>query len=238
MLQSDLSIEIYADGADVKGMVDMYKRGFVRGFTTNPTLMKKAGVCNYISFAKDVLTQINDMPVSFEVFSDNFDCMEEEARVLNSLGDNVYVKIPITNTNGDASAPLIKRLIEADIKVNVTAIFTANQISRLLEILPKDANCILSIFAGRIADSGVDPENVIKTAKTMCREYRNVKILWASCREVFNIIQAQRSGADIITVTNDILEKSDLLGKDLTEFSLDTVKMFSKDAAQLGFSIL
>ena len=234
---SDLKVKIFADGADIDGMMDMYERGIVSGFTTNPTLMKKAGVESYTDFARDVTNKIKDMPISFEVFADDFEKMEKEARILANYGDNVYVKIPVTNTKGEDSTPLIKRLAEDNIQLNITVVFTIAQVKKILSVLPHESKCIISVFAGRIADAGVDPELIMKEAKELCVDYPNVELLWASCREVFNIIQADRCNTDIITVTNDILGKLPNIGKDLSQFSVETVQMFVRDGQSLGFRI-
>lgn len=237
MREKELKVDIYADGADVENMIHMYHTGIVKGFTTNPTLMKKAGVSNYNKFAKDVLAEIKDMPVSFEVFSDDFDTMEKEASILSSYGENVYVKIPITNTRGEDSTELIGRLVRQGICVNVTAVFTVEQVEKVLSVIPNDGQVIISVFAGRIADAGCDPEDTIRKVKTLLSDYPKVRLLWASCREVFNIVQADRSGADIITVTSELLKKMSVLGKDLNQFSLETVQMFYNDGKSLGYTI-
>lgn len=234
----DLKIAVYADGADIDGMLEMAKKGFVKGFTTNPTLMKKAGVTSYTDFAKNVVKEIPNMPISFEVFADDFEKMEKEALKLSSYGDNVFVKIPITNSKGESSVPLIARLSEAGINLNITAVFTIGQVRMVLEALKDDTDNIISIFAGRIADAGVDPECIMEQVVRLCKARPRVKSLWASCREVFNIVQADRCGVDIITVTNDLLDKLGNIGKDLEEFSLETVKMFERDGRSLGFAII
>jgi transaldolase len=238
MTKADFKIKIFADGADLKGMLDMYRAGFISGFTTNPTLMKKAGVKDYKAFAKEVLENIKDLPVSFECFSDDFDMMEKEAREIHSWGSNVYVKIPITNTQGESSVPLIKKLSAAGFKINVTAMMTLTQVGSVLDVLTPGAGTYISVFAGRIANTGVDPEPVMRKASEMAHKIRGVETLWASCRELFNIYQAQRCGVDIITVTNDILAKMPGIGKDLNQFSLETVRMFYNDARSSGFKII
>lgn len=234
----DLKTDIYADGADVNKMLDEYRKGIIKGFTTNPTLMKKAGVTSYTKFAEKVLKEIQDLPISFEVFADDFDSMKKEAMVLAGFGDNVFVKIPITNSKGESSIALIKELSGLGIQLNVTAIFTIEQVKETVEAFAEGTDNIVSVFAGRITDTGVDAEPIMKETVQICRAKPGVKCLWASCREVFNIIQADRCGVDIITVTNDILEKLSFLGKDLNEFSLETVQMFERDGKSLGFSIL
>lgn len=238
MRVEDLKVSIYADGADVKGMLEMKEKGYIKGFTTNPTLMKKAGVKDYISFAKEVLSKINDVPVSFEVFSDDFDTMEKEAKKLSSLGNNVYVKIPVMNTKGEASYELVRKLSAEGMHLNVTAVFTMDQVTQVVNALNEEVETIVSLFCGRIADAGVDAREYSKQAAAICSKKRGVSLLWASCREVYNIVEADQSGADIITVPNDILKKIGNMGKDLEQFSRETVQMFSDDGKSLGFSIL
>ena len=237
MTLNDLKITIYADGADINGMVEEYKKGIVKGFTTNPTLMKKAGVKDYVTFAKEAIKEIPDLPISLEVFADDFDQMEKEARVISALGDNVYVKIPITNSKGESSIPLIKKLSESDIKLNVTAMFTIEQVKETVEAFKDGTQNIVSVFAGRIMDAGVDAVPMMKEVHDICQTKPGTLSLWASCREVFNIVQADQSGTDIVTVTNDILKKLPNLGKDLNQFSLETVQMFVRDGQSLGYSI-
>lgn len=237
MTVNDLKITIYADGADIDGMVEEYKKGIVKGFTTNPTLMKKAGVKDYVTFAKEAIKEIPDLPISLEVFADDFDQMEKEARVISALGDNVYVKIPITNSKGESSIPLIKKLSESDIKLNVTAMFTIEQVKETVATFKDGTQNIVSVFAGRIMDAGVDAVPMMKEVHDICQTKPGTLSLWASCREVFNIVQADQSGTDIVTVTNDILKKLPNLGKDLNQFSLETVQMFVRDGQSLGYSI-
>ena len=234
----DLTVTLYADGADIEGMKEEYKKGYVKGFTTNPTLMKKAGVTDYVTFAKEVVKEIPDLPLSFEVFADDFDTMEKEAKVIAALGDNVYVKIPITNSKGESSIPLIRRLSAAGLKLNVTAILTLDQVEATVDAFADGTKNIVSVFAGRIMDTGVDAVPIMKKASEMCRKKPGTLSLWASCREVYNIIQADQCGTDIITVTNNLLAKLPNLGKDLAQLSLETVQMFSNDSKALGFSIL
>ena len=238
MRKENLKIAVYADGADIDGMMKMYQEGFVRGFTTNPSLMKKAGVKSYTEFAREVVRRIPDLPISLEVFADDFELMEKEALVLSSYGDNVFVKIPVTNSKGESSIPLISRLSDKGVNLNITAIFTVEQVKKTLGALEKDTRNIISVFAGRIADAGVDPEVIMKEVSGLCQERPGTQSLWASCRELFNIIQAERCGTDIITVTNDLLAKLNLFGKDLEKFSLETVQMFERDGRSLGFSIV
>lgn len=234
---NQLSIKIFADGADKDGMLEMYKKPFISGFTTNPTLMKKAGITNYTEFAKDILSAITDRPISLEVFADDFAEMERQALLINSWGKNVYVKIPITNTSAKPSYDLIKTLTEKGVKLNVTAVMTLEQVLETVLALKGTQSAIVSVFAGRIADSGRDPIPHMQAALEITKMYANIELLWASPREVLNIVQADQMGCDIITVTNDLLKKLDTLGKDLNEFSLDTVKMFYNDAQNVGYQI-
>ncbi len=234
----DLKVTLYADGADIEGMKEEYRKGYVKGFTTNPTLMKKAGVKDYVTFAKQVVEQIPDLPLSFEVFADDFDTMEQEAKVIAALGKNVYVKIPITNSTGQSSIPLIKKLSEAGLRLNVTAILTTEQVRETVDAFAPGTENIVSVFAGRIMDTGVDAVPIMKDAVTLCRKKPGTLLLWASCREVYNIVQADQCGVDIITVTNNLLAKLPNLGKDLKQLSLETVQMFAADSKALGFSIL
>lgn len=231
----DLKIKIFADGANVIEMKKIYSGGIVSGFTTNPTLMKKDGVKDYVEFAKDVLSEIKDMPISFEVFTDDFDSMERQAREIGSWGENVYVKIPITNTKGEVSYELIKKLTSEGLKLNVTAILTTEQVENVSKNIHKDTPVIVSLFAGRIADTGRDPVPYVKESVKILSGCPNAELLWASSRELLNIFQAQENGCHIITVTNDILKKLHLVGKDLKELSLDTVKMFYNDASSAGY---
>jgi len=234
----DLKITLYADGADLEGMKEEYNKGYVKGFTTNPTLMKKAGVKDYVTFAKAAVQEIPDLPISFEVFAEEFDDMEKEAKVLSALGDNVYVKIPIMNARGESSIPLIKRLSEQGLKLNVTAVFTLEQVEETVAAFTEGTENIVSVFAGRIMDAGVDAVPMMAKVNEICKSKPGTLSLWASCREVFNIVQADQCGTDIVTVTNDLLKKLPNLGKDLTQFSLETVQMFDRDSKALGFSIL
>jgi len=233
----DLKIKIFADGADIKEMVEAYKKGTVKGFTTNPTLMKKHGITDYESFAKEVLKNIPDRPISFEVFSDEFDEMEKQAREIASWGKNINVKIPITNTKSQSSIPLIKKLSDSGLSLNITAILTIEQVREVHKVLNPNTYNIVSVFAGRIADTGRDPMPYMIECAKILKPLPNTDLLWASSREFLNIFQAQEAGCQIITVTNEILKKLHMLGKDLTELSLDTVKMFYSDAHQAGFKI-
>lgn len=232
-----MKIAIYADGANVEDIVKQYKSGIPKGFTTNPTLMAKAGIRDYAAFAKSILAEIKDLPISFEVFADEFPEMERQALAIGSWGENVYIKIPITNTKGQSALPLIRRLLDRNLKLNVTAILTNEQIYSLHEILKPADDVIVSIFAGRIADTGVDPVPVMRQAVERYRGLPKAKILWASPREVLNIYQADECGCHVITVTDDVLKKLSLRGKDLAEYSLETVKMFYNDAKKAGFSL-
>lgn len=234
----DLKVKIYADGADIKDMLEIKKKDFIKGFTTNPSLMKKAGIKDYKGFSKEVLSKITDMPVSFEVFSDDFETMEKEAREIASWGKNVYIKIPVTNTKGESSVELIKKLSAEGFQLNITAIFTINQVKAVVDVLKPGVKNIVSVFAGRIADTGADPIELMKEAKLICSKVDGVELLWASCREFYNIMQAEQSNCDIITVPNEILNKVSNYGKNLEEYSLETVRGFYKDAIGLGYSII
>lgn len=237
MNKRSLTIKIFADGADLKGIADMNAKEWVAGFTTNPTLMRVAGVKDYAAFAKDVLAIVKDKPVSFEVFADDFSEMEEQAREIASWGENIYVKIPVTNTRGEFAGDLIHSLSNEGIPLNVTAIFTNQQVAAVLERLNDDTPAIISVFAGRIADTGRDPSATMQTALKLIEGRKNIELLWASPRELLNLIQANDIGCHIITMSNDLLNKVHLLEKDLQEFSLDTVKMFYRDAVASGYSI-
>lgn len=232
-----MNIKIFADGADIQEMLAAYQSKSVSGFTTNPTLMKKSGIKDYVSFAKEALANITDMPISFEVFSDDLNEMEDQAYKLNELGENVYVKIPVTNTKRDTTYNLIETLTSNGVKVNVTAIFTEEQIKNVAGSILNKTPSVISIFAGRIANAGIDPEPIMRYAVDLTKESPEKEILWASPREALNIVQAERCGCDIITVTPDILSAMKTFGKDLEEFSLETVKMFYDDACSAGFKI-
>jgi transaldolase len=232
-----LKIAVFADGANREDMLKRYREGFIKGFTTNPTLMNKAGISDYEQFAKSVLAEIKDMPISFEVFSDEFDEMEWQARRIASWGANVNVKIPITNTRGESSFPLIRKLFDQGLKLNITAILAEEQWTGLSKILKPADDAIISIFAGRIADSGRDPVPYMKQAADLYRQLPKAKVLWASPREVLNIYQAEACGCHIITATDDVIAKLSLHEKPLLEYSLDTVKMFYNDAKKAGFKL-
>ncbi|MDO8662423.1 MAG: transaldolase [Candidatus Omnitrophota bacterium] len=230
-------IKIFADGADVGAMKRVHKEGTVQGFTTNPTLMRKAGVDDYELFARSVLREIKDLPISFEVFSDEFEQMEKDARKIAKWGANVNVKIPVTNTNGESSRALIKKLSAEGIPLNVTAILTVEQVEDVIAVLSKKTPSIISVFAGRIADTGRDPVVYMKKAAAIVKNNPCASLLWASSRELLNIFQAESAGCHIITVTDEILKKIILIEKDLMDLSLDTVKMFYKDAQLAGYKI-
>ncbi|HLW76096.1 MAG TPA: transaldolase [Bryobacteraceae bacterium] len=234
---ADLKVKIFADGADLQGMLQMYAKPWIQGFTTNPTLMRKAGISDYASFAREVLAAIPDRPISFEVFSDEFAEMERHARQIATWGDNVYVKIPVTNTRAASSADLCRRLSRDGLKLNVTALTTLAQVREIASALADGPAACISVFAGRVADTGVDPVPLMAEAVACLKPHSNIELIWASPRELLNIVQAHCIGCHIITVTNDILAKLELLGKDLTAYSLDTVKMFHRDAAASGFTL-
>jgi transaldolase len=234
---SQLTVKIFADGADKAGMLDMYARPYIRGLTTNPTLMRKAGIANYRAFAKDVLSQIRDKPVCFEVLADDFTDMERQALEIAGWADNVYVKIPVTNTKRESCRALVKRLADRQVKLNVTAIMTLAQVEDIVAVLNAATASYVSVFAGRIADTGVDPLPLMSQAVEMLKVNANAELVWASSREILNIFQANAIGCQVITVTRDILGKLPLLGYDLNKFSLDTVKMFYDDARVAGYSL-
>ena len=230
-------IKLFADGADLDGMIEEYRKGIASGFTTNPTLMKKAGVRSYEEFAEAALKAIPDLPISFEVFSDDFPGMEREARKIAGWGENVYIKIPVTNTKGESTASVVKKLSHDGLKLNVTAILTADQVRTVAQALSHDTPSIVSVFAGRIADTGVDPMPIMRESVEILRPNPKAELLWASTRELLNLIQAESCGVHIITITNDILKKVPLVGKDLKELSLETVQMFYSDAQSAGYRI-
>lgn len=234
----DLKIAIYADGADLRDIAAARAAGIVKGFTTNPTLMRKSGVSDYTDFAQRVLEQIGDMPISFEVFADEFDEMERQARLIATWGANVFVKIPITNTRGESSVPLIARLSLAGVKLNVTAILTLDQVKGVVEALHGDVPAVVSVFAGRVADTGVDPVPLMRQAAAIVASRPGTQLLWASPRELLNIFQADAIGCHIITVTPDILKKfTSMVGRPLEQLSLETVRMFYDDAAAAGYTL-
>ncbi|RJR07515.1 transaldolase [Candidatus Parcubacteria bacterium] len=234
----DLRVKIYADGANLAGMLDAYQHPYIKGFTTNPTLMRKAGITNYQSFAENLLKAIPDRPISLEVLSDEFSEMERQAHLIAGWGENVYVKIPVMNTRREPSYELVKRLSHSGIKVNVTAVMTLVQVNDILKRIVGGSPCYISVFAGRIADTGRDPLPIIGEMLTALRLLPNAELIWASPRELLNIFQADSLGCHIITVTNDILKKMELIGKDLNEYSLETVKMFYHDAKQAKYNLI
>ncbi|WP_136296168.1 transaldolase [Streptococcus pyogenes] len=238
MMTKKLNVKVFSDGAVLETMLKDLQTGLVTGFTTNPSLMKKAGIGSYIGFAKEVLAKITDYPVSFEVFADDLASMEKEAEKIASLGDNVYVKIPVTTSTGESTCPVIQKLSAKGIKLNVTAIFTIEQTQAVVDHLTAGVPAIVSVFAGRIADTGVDPMPIMEEALRICRQKEGVELLWASPRETYNIYQADQLGVDIITCTTDLIAKLPLQGKDLEDYSLETVQMFLKDSTSLGFKIL
>lgn len=233
----DLKVQIFADGADKAGMLEMYAKPYIKGLTTNPTLMKKAGITDYRAFCKDILTHIKDKPLSFEVFSDDFAEMERQAMEIASWGDNVYVKIPVTNTKQETCYALVKKLGQQKVKMNVTAIMTMTQVRDVVAALNPNMPSYVSVFAGRIADTGRDPVPMMSAAVEMLKVAPAAELIWASPRELLNIFQADEVGCQVITVTNDILKKLSLMGYDLDTYSLDTVKMFYNDASNAGFHL-
>ncbi|HEV7302232.1 MAG TPA: transaldolase [Tepidisphaeraceae bacterium] len=232
-----LKVKIYADGADRAGMLEMAAKPHIAGLTTNPTLMNKAGIKDYRAFARDILSVIKDKPISFEVFCDEFEEMERQAREIASWGDNVYAKIPVTNCSGQPATKLIATLAKAKVKQNVTALMTMAQVRDVSLALEDHAPSNISIFAGRIADTGRDPLPMMAAAVEMMKPYKTQELIWASPRELLNIFQADAIGCHIITVTNDVLKKLSLVGKDLNQYSLETVKMFYADASAAGFKL-
>jgi transaldolase len=232
-----LSVKIFADGADKSGMLEMYAKPYIKGFTTNPTLMRKAGVSDFEGFSREMLRLIPDRPISLEVFADDLDEMEKQARYIATWGNNVYVKIPVTDTRGCATTLLVRKLSGDGIKVNVTAIMTTDQVRMVREALLEPTPAYVSVFAGRIADTGRDPIPLMREALNILEETPHAELIWASPRELLNIFHADSIGCHIITVTNDILKKLVLIGKDLTEYSLETVQMFFDDASTVGYRI-
>jgi transaldolase len=234
---SQLRVKIFADGADKAGMLDMHANPHIKGLTTNPSLMRKAGIANYRSFARDILSEIKDKPICFEVLADDFAEMERQALEIAGWADNVYVKIPITNTKRETCRALVKRLADQRVKLNVTAVMTLAQVKEVVAALNPATASYVSVFAGRIADTGIDPLPLMREAVQLLEVNARSELVWASSREIFNIIQANDIGCHVITVTNDILKKLSLIGYDLNEYSLDTVKMFYDDARGAGFSL-
>jgi transaldolase len=234
---SRLRVKIFADGADREGIAELYANPWVRGFTTNPTLMRQAGIEDYETFAREVLELVPDRPISFEVFSDEAGEMEDQARTISSWGENVFVKIPVTDTQGRPSAELARRLAASGVKLNVTALMTAEQVALVAEWLADGPPSFVSLFAGRVADTGRDPVPIMSAALDVLRPYPHLELIWASPREVLNIIQADAIGCHVITVTHDLLRKLSSLGRDLDDFSLATVKMFHEDGQAAGYTL-
>ena len=232
-----LKVKLFSDGADRKAMIEMSTKPYIKGLTTNPTLMRKAGVQNYRLFAKEILTEIRDMPISFEVFSDDLAEMKSQALEIASWAENVYVKVPITNSMGVPTTEVIAYLSSNNVKLNITAILTSTQVAEVVSALNPRVSNYISVFAGRIADTGVDPIPMMKDCLKLIAVNPMSELIWASPRELLNIFQADEIGCHIITATSDILNKLNLIGKDLTSYSLDTVKMFRNDAVQSGFEI-
>jgi transaldolase len=233
-----LKIQIYADGADKAGILDLYAKPYIKGLTTNPTLMKKAGITDYEAFARDILQTVTAKPISLEVFADDFPEMKRQALKIAGWGKNVYVKIPITNTRSESAVPLIRELAAEGVKLNITALLTLEQVRAVAGVLNPAVPSVVSVFAGRIADTGVDPMPLMRASRQLLAGQPKAELLWASVREVLNIIQAEQSGCQIVTVQHDILAKAaKLLGMDLTALSLDTVKMFANDAAAAGYKL-
>lgn len=233
-----LNVQVFADGADINQMKAAYQNKTVDGFTTNPSLMAKAGVEDYTSFAKAAVEAIPDASISFEVFGDDMETMEKEAAIIESFGENVFVKIPVVNTKGESMIPLIKRLSEQDIKLNITAVYTIEQVKEIVDAIKLGVESYVSVFAGRIADTGVDPMPLMKQSVEVCHSKDGVKLLWASCRELLNVIQADEIGCDIITCPADVVNKIPNIGREINELSVDTVKGFEKDIKASGLSIL
>jgi transaldolase len=234
---SKLRVKIFADGADLNGMKEMYAKPYIKGFTTNPTLMRKAGIQDYKAFARQVVAAIPDRPISFEVFADDFDEMEAQALEIASWGKNVNVKIPVTNTKREFAGAVIKTLSKKGVQLNITAVMTLDQVQNIVDNLAAKTPAIVSVFAGRIADTGRDPVPLMKDAVGILKSKPKSELIWASPRELLNIFQAHQIGCHIITVTNDILKKLELVGKDLGAYSLETVEMFHRDAKAAGYSI-
>jgi transaldolase len=233
----ELKVKLFADGADLAGMLAMRANPLIRGFTTNPTLMRKAGVTDYETFARQVLAAIPDRPVSFEVFADDFESMEQQGRLIAGWGRNVYVKIPVVTTSGQFTGPVIRQMSRDGILLNITAVMTVEQVTEVADALYPNSPAIVSVFAGRIADTGRDPLPLMAAALELLYLAPNAELIWASPRELLNIFQADAIGCHVITVTNDILKKLSVVARDLTEYSLDTVKMFHADARQAGYEL-
>jgi transaldolase len=234
---SELKVKLFADGAEKQSMLEFYANPAIQGFTTNPTLMRKAGITDYEKFARDILTVITDRPVSLEVFADEFSEMERQARKIASWGPNVYVKIPVTNTRAESACPLVRTLSHDGIQLNVTALLTVQQVCDVTTALAGGAAAYVSVFAGRVADTGVDPVPIMRNAVRILKPHPQLELIWASPRELLNVFQADEIGCHIITATGDILKKLSLIGKDLTEYSLETVQLFATDAQKSGFTL-
>jgi len=232
-----LHVKIFGDGADLPGILELYQNPLISGFTTNPTLMRKAGIDDYEAFSRELLEAVPDRPISLEVFSDEFDDMERQALEIASWGDNVYVKVPVTNTRGDSAAKLVQRLAEQGVRLNVTALMTLAQVRWVGEALQASPSSYVSVFAGRVADTGRDPVPMMAAAVELLRPYPGLELIWASPRELLNVMQADAVGCHIITVTHDVLKKLSLVGKDLDEYSLETVQMFHDDAEAAGYDL-
>lgn len=232
-----LKVKIFADGAEKAGMLEMYAKPYIKGFTTNPTLMHKAGLSDYRAFARDILEAIPDRPISFEVFSDEFEEMQRQAREIATWGDNVYVKIPVTNTRREPAYELVCRLAKDGVKLNITAIMTIDQVRNVVDAVKDGAPSCISVFAGRIADTGRDPVPMMTECVSILKAAPQAELIWASPRELLNILQADQIGCQIITVTNDILKRLPLIGKNLEDYSLETVKMFYDDGRKAGFTL-
>ena len=233
----ELTVKLFADGADLDGILALATDPRVSGFTTNPTLMWKAGLTNYQDFAERLLERVTEHPISFEVFADDEDEIRRQARLISGWGENVYVKVPVSTTSGESLAPLVRELSEAGVKVNVTALFTTAQVELITEAVKDGAPSYISVFVGRIADAGIDPVPLMRRAVDIMVAAPRSELIWASPREVLNVVQAAQVGAHIITMTHDLFAKLDLLGKDLSQFSLETVQMFRRDALSAGFTL-
>jgi transaldolase len=234
---SDLKVKIFGDGADKAAILDLYAKPYIHGFTTNPTLMRKAGIRDYEFFARDLLESVPDRPISFEVFADDFNEMERQARRIATWGPNVFAKIPITNTRRESAIPLLRHLTNEGLQLNVTALLPLHQVRAAAEAMCGGPPCYISVFAGRIADTGVDPVPLMAEAVGLLAASPNLQLIWASPRELLNIFQADEVGCHVITVTSDLLRKLETVGKDLDEYSLDTVRMFHEDARVSGFQL-
>jgi len=236
-LVKNLKIKLFADGADLDTMIMMANLEYIQGLTTNPTLMRKAGIADYKSFSRQVLKEITNKPISFEVFSDDYEEMKRQAMEIASWGDNVYVKIPITTSTGSPTTDVIEYLVGKSVKLNVTAILTPEQVNSVSKVLNPEVPSYVSVFAGRIADTGRDPEEIMRTALKILQQNQSAELIWASPRELLNVFQADKIGCHIITATTDVLNKLKLVGKDLTEYSLETVQMFRNDALASGYNL-